>query len=320
MSASHASRRPASEHKPADAVDLAGINLNLLVALDALLTEVNVTRAAARLGITQSAMSHALRQLREVFDDALLTRGRSGMVLTPRAQQLTVPIRRGLLELQRALRNEPAFDPRTSSRHFTLAMGDYFAAMLLPPLLELLGREAPRVDLDVRPVDFRRTAELLESGGLDLAIGVSVDAPSLRQQKLFTEDFACLVREGHPDVKRKLTLETYLRLPHALMSPRGEGHGIVDTVLGKMGHSRRIALRIPYFVTAPLIIARSDLVLTAPRRMAERFAKAWQLQVLKPPIALSTFSVVQVWHERYEDDPAHRWLRSAVARAGASLG
>ncbi len=321
MSTSHPARRPSAVHKPAEAVDLSGVNLNLLVALDALLTEVNVTRAAGRLGITQSAMSHALRQLREVFGDALLTRGRGGMVLTPRAQALAAPIRRGLLELQRALRNEPEFDPRTSSRHFTLATGDYFASMLLPPLLELLGREAPQVDVDVRPVDFRRTAELLESGGFDLSIGAYMDdAPGLRQQKLFTEELACAVREGHPDVRRKLSLETYLRLPHALISPRGEGLGIVDTVLAKLGHSRRIALRVPYFLTAPLVISRSDLVLTAPRRMVERFAGAWQLQVFKPPLALSAFNVFQVWHERYDDDPAHRWLRGTVARAGASLG
>jgi DNA-binding transcriptional LysR family regulator len=301
-------------------VDLSGINLNLLVALDALLTEVNVTRAAARLGITQSAMSHALRQLREQFEDALLIRGRGGMVLTPRAQQLAAPIRRGLLELQRALRNEASFEPLTSSRHFTLATSDYFASQLLPSLLELLGREAPRVDLDVRPIDFRRTADLLESGGLDIIVGAYIDdAPGLRQQKLFTEEFACVVREGHPEVRRKLTLETYLRLPHALISPRGEGLGVVDTVLGKLGHSRRIALRVPYFLTAPLVISRSDLVLTAPRRMVERLAQAWPLQVLKPPLPLSSFTAFQVWHERYDDDPAHRWFRAALARAAQGI-
>lgn len=317
----HDSRRPAGPPKSADAVDLSGVNLNLLVALDALLTEANVTRAAAHVGITQSAMSHALRQLRELFDDALLTRGRGGMVLTPRAQELAGPIRRGLLELQRALRNEAVFDPRTSSRRFTLAGGDYYVSMLLPSLLELMGQEAPGVDLDVRPLDFRRIPELLEAGGLDLVVGAFVqDAPGLRQQKLFTEEFACVVREGHPDVKRnKLTLETYLRLPHALISPRGEGEGIVDRELAKLGHSRRIALRVPYFLTAPMAMERSDLVLTAPRRLVERFAAAWKLQVLKPPLAIPGFSVMQVWHERYDDDPAHRWLRGAAARAASRV-
>ncbi|MDY7227832.1 LysR family transcriptional regulator [Hyalangium rubrum] len=302
------------------AVDLSSVNLNLLVALDALLTEGSVTRAATRLGVTQSALSHTLRQLREVFGDALLIRGRGGMVLTPRAQQLAAPIRRGLLELQRALREEPVFEPRTTAHRFSIAARDYFAFVLLPPLLELLGREAPRVDLDLRPVDERRTPERLESGEVDLIIGAFVgEAPALRQQRLFQEEFACVVRAQHPEVKRRLEFEQYLRLPHLLISTSGEGEGVVDRELTKIGRSRRIALRVPYFLAAPLVIVRSELVLTAPRRMVEKFASAWPLQVLKPPLALPAFSAFQVWHERYDDDPAHRWLRGMVARAAASL-
>ncbi|SEN11155.1 DNA-binding transcriptional regulator, LysR family [Stigmatella aurantiaca] len=309
-------------HVPASSapVDLSRVNLNLLVALDALLTEASVTKAAARLGLTQSALSHALRQLREVFGDALLIRGRGGMVLTPRAQQLAVPIRRGLLELQRALHDEPLFEPSTAVHRFTLATSDYFASIILPPLLALLRTEAPKVDLDVRPVDERRTPELLESGAVDLVIqAFPTPAPALRQQKLFEEGFSCIVRQDHPEVNRRLELAQYLRLPHVLISPRGEGEGIVDQVLAKQGLSRRIALRLPFFLTAPLVITRSDLVLTAPRRMVEGFAQAWRLQVLKPPLPLPTFNTVQLWHERYEDDPAHRWLRDALMRATAPL-
>ncbi|MDC0713290.1 LysR family transcriptional regulator [Stigmatella sp. ncwal1] len=305
---------------PPRAVDLSRVNLNLLVALDALLTEASVTKAATRLGLTQSALSHALRQLREVFGDALLIRGRGGMVLTPRAQQLAVPIRRGLLELQRALRDEPVFEPRTTAHRFTLATSDYFASILLPSLLALLGKEAPQVDLDLRPIDPRWTPELLESGAVDLIIQAFPNpAPALRQQKLFQDEFACLVRKDHPEVNRRLELAQYLRLPHALISPQGQGDGIVDQALAKQGLSRRIALRIPFFLAAPLVITRSDLVLTAPRRMVESFAQGWPLQVLKPPLTLPTFSAVQLWHERYEDEPAHRWLRNALLRATAHL-
>ncbi|NMO15029.1 LysR family transcriptional regulator [Pyxidicoccus fallax] len=310
-----AAKPPAS---PAPA-DLTGINLNLVVALDALLTEANVTRAAERVGVTQSAMSHSLRQLRELLGDALLIRGRGGMVRTPRAEQLAAPLHRGLLELQRALRNEPVFEPATARRRFTLVTGDYFAATLLPELLALLGREAPHVDLAVRHLVVDQVSTPLESGEVDLGVGAfPPDLPGLRQQKLFTEDFVCVVREGHPVIRKGLDLDTYLRFPHVLISPRGEGVGVVDTELARRGRSRRIALRLPYFLTAPLTVVRSDHILTAPRRLVEPFTEAWPLQVLTPPVPLRTFDVVQFWHERFDDDPAHRWLRGVVHRAAGA--
>ncbi len=317
-------RAPASPPKvsqppppsPPDA-DLTGINLNLVVALDALLTEANVTRAAERVGVTQSAMSHSLRQLRELLGDALLIRGRSGMVRTPRAEQLAAPLHRGLLELRRALSNEPVFEPRTTRRHFTLATGDYFAATLLPELLAVLDREAPHVDLVVRHIFPDQVTSLMESGDVDLCVAAFPDSTlSLRRQKLYTEDFVCIVREGHPATRKGLDLETYLRLPHVLISPRGEGAGLVDTALARLGRSRRIALRLPYFLSAPLVVVRSDHVLTAPRRLVETFAGGgWPLQVFTVPVPLDTFDVLQIWHERFDGDPAHRWLRGVVARA-----
>ncbi|HZI12534.1 MAG TPA: LysR family transcriptional regulator [Myxococcus sp.] len=311
--------RPHSPPPAPPAVDLSGINLNLVVALDALLAEASVTRAAARVGVTQSAMSHSLRQLRELLGDALLIRGRGGMVLTPRAQQLAAPLHRGLLELQRALRNEPVFEPLTATRRFTLATGDYFAAALLPGLLALLGREAPHVDLVIRHLVPSQVGVQLESGEVDLIVGAFPDPdPALRQQKLFTEDFVCVVRQGHPATRKGLDLDTYLRLSHILISPRGEGAGAVDTALAQLGHSRRIALRLPYFLTAPLALVDSDLVLTAPRRLVETFTGAWPLQLFPPPVALKPFDVLQVWHERFSGDPGHRWLRGLAVRAATN--
>jgi DNA-binding transcriptional LysR family regulator len=302
--------------QPPRGQELSGLNLNLLRYLDALLAEASVSKAASRLGVTQSAMSHALRQLREVLGDELLVRGHNGMALTPRPQVLVGPLRRSLVELQRVLSLESGFQPATASRHFTLATVDYFALTLLPSLVELLEREAPGVDIHVRPFDHRRAAVLLESGEVDLVIGAYPEAaPGLRQHKLFTESFACLVRRDHPQVKHQLSLEQYLRLNHALISPRGEGVSVVDAALAQLGHSRRIMLRLPYFVIAPPIIARSDMVLTAPRRLIERFAQVYPLQVLDPPVELPPFSVFQLWHERFDGDPAHQWLRDTAARA-----
>jgi DNA-binding transcriptional LysR family regulator len=296
---------------------LGAMNLNLLAALDALLSEGSVTRAAARMGVTQSAMSHSLRQLREVLGDPLLVRGPTGMTPTPRAAALREPVRRGLIELSRALEGG-SFDPGSAKRTFTLSCGDFFTVLLLPPLLEILGREAPGIDVAVRPTDGEREAALLEAGETDAAIVVAIaERSSLRRARLFTESFVCLVREGHPEVGDALTLETFVRLPHALISPRGSGPAFVDEALAKKGLARRIALRVPFFLAAPPIIAGSDLVLTAPRRTAELFARTLPLRMLPPPLALPGFSVHLAWHERDGADPAHLWLRRTVARAAA---
>lgn len=294
---------------------LGAMNLNLLAALDALLAEGSVTRAAARMGVTQSAMSHSLRQLREVLGDPLLVRGPSGMTPTARAEALREPVRRGLLELSRAL-SGGEFDPASARRTFTLSCGDFFAVLLLPPLLDVLRREAPGVDVAVRPADGAREADLLEAGETDAVVAVAMaDRATLRRSRLFTETFACVVREGHPEVGDALSLEVFVRLSHALISPRGSGPTFVDEALAERGLARRIALRVPYFLAAPPIIAASDLVLTAPRRIAELFARTYPLRILPPPLPLSGFGVHLVWHERDDADPAHRWLRRALARA-----
>lgn len=299
-----------------DAPRLADINLNLLVALDAVLEEGTVTAAARRVGVTQSAMSHALRQLRELVGDPLLVRGAGGLVPTPRAEALRVPIRRALLDLQHALRDPPSFDPATAQRRFLLGAGDYIAYTVLPSLLER-STETPGLDLDVVPFSPDDVPRLA-TGELDLGIAAFVaPAPGLRREALLTDDFVCLVRCGHPQVRRRLTLRQFVRLPHVLISPTGVGTSPVDEQLAAQGLQRRIALRIRYFLAAPMVVSRSDLVLTAPRRLGEVFARHFALELHEPPVTLSPFTLEQVWHERYEADPAHRWLRERVRAAVA---
>ncbi len=290
------------------------LNLHHLRALDALLAERSVTRAAGRLGVTQSAVSHALRGLRETLDDALLVRGPGGMVPTPRAEALAAPLRRALGDLEAALDESPVFAPATSRRTFTLGMGDGFTLTILPPLLAHLRISAPGVDLNVVPVPGGRTASVLTHSDLDLTFGVMVpEGDGLRTRALFDDDFACLIRRDHPEVGEQMDLDTYCRLPHALMSPSGSGPGIVDRVLAESGRSRRVALRIRYFLAAPLVVAHSDLVLTGPRRQLVRLAEHAPLRVLDPPIALPTFTRRIFWHARLQRDPGHRWLREVVA-------
>jgi DNA-binding transcriptional LysR family regulator len=190
--------------------------------------------------------------------------------------------------------------------------------LLAPPLLQALRREAPGVDLDIGPQEREMVFASLESKAIDLAIGVFFDLPApLRRQRLLEEDFACVVRRGHPRINKRLTLKQYAELPHALIGVGTPGRGVVDTALEERGLERHVALRVGHFLAAPLIVAESDLVLTLPRRLAERFVRMAPLTLHEPPVELRGFALTAVWHERRQRDPAHRFLRELVARVAA---
>ncbi len=298
-------------------VDLSQVNLNLMVSLDALIAERSVTRAARRLGVSQSAMSHSLRQLRDLLDDALLVRGKGGMQPTPRALQLAVPLAHALASLRQTLRGEHSFDPRTSTRRFTLAMLDAIAMILLPGLMTRLRAAAPGVDLDIVPFEPRNYGLQLETGQVDAVVSVGFpDVPGVRLRRGPSSDFVCLVREGHPCVGESLSLQTWAKLPHILVSPQGSGGpGMVDTALAAHGLERRVAVRIRYFLAAPMLVAESDLVLTTTRALAQRFTRNFPLRMLEAPVELPQIRVGAGWHERFQDDPANQWLRELVLEA-----
>lgn len=290
--------------------ELDHLSMHQLKVLLTLLEEGSVSGAARRLGVTQPAVSHSLRALRDSLGDPLLVAGARGMTLTPRAAALAGPLRRTLRELEQALAGGTGFEPGTARRTFVIATWDGVTITLLPGVLARIGAEAPGLELDVRPVPREGSGPGLEDGVFDLAVEVRPrDLPGLKQRVLYEDEFVCLVRADHPEVGETLDLDTFVRLPHALISPQGEGTGVVDRMLGERGLSRRIALRIRYFLAAPLIVARSDLIVTAPRTIAEALLPLAPLRMLAPPLPLPGFTVVLVWHERAELDPAHRWLR-----------
>lgn len=301
---------------------LAGVDLNLLVVLDALLTERHVTRAAGRVGLTQSAASHALARLRALLDDPILVRGARGqLVATARAQAIAPRLRRSLDDLAIALRGEPAFDPATARRTFRIASVDYAELVVLPQLLERLARDAPGVDLWVVPMPDD-AAVALAAGEIDLAIGVwpgRLWPAGIFQKKLFDDHFRCVVRAGHPMAKQKMTLARFCELPQLLVAPRGTPGSFVDTALEKLGRSRRIALAVPHFLVAPHLIAASDLVATLATRVARVFAEPFGLVLLPPPLELPGFTHSLVWHERAHHDAGQRWLRDQIAAVSASL-
>jgi len=306
-----------------DLPSLHAVDLNLLVALDALARERSVTKAAERAGVTQSAMSHTLRRLRELFDDPLLVRGRGGMVLTPRAEALIVPLRSGLVSLARTLAEPEPFAPANASRTFRIVSPDLFDALVLPTLLKRLGRDAPSIDLAVVPTP-KRLSDSLETGDVDLAIypvlldphpfdlGTQVDA-ELQSRTLFRDSFRCFVRSGHPELggRRRLGLDAYTRLSHLLVSPGGEGPGVVDRILHAQGLERRIALRVPHFATALEVLEQSDLVLTAPSSLSKCSA-APALISYRVPLDIPEHAITMIWHPRFTEDPSHRWLRDLM--------
>jgi DNA-binding transcriptional LysR family regulator len=303
-------------------VDLSNFNLNLLLALDGLLSQRSVTAAAKRVRVTPSAMSHSLSELRHLLGDPLLVRSGRGMVLTPRAEALVSPLHTLLMDAERLLGGGATFDPATTTRRFVIAAADFLATVLMPGLLDAAAREAPGTSLEIVPSSRRGNAWLLETGDVDLALGAIVDhSPGIRRMDLLTDGFACAARKGHPRIDGTLDLDSYVQTPHLLITLGDDaGPTWVDQALTKLGRKRHVAARVRYFMAAPLIVARSDLLLTGPSTLIRYFADLVPLQVLRPPIDLPTYPEEAYWHQRFDEDPAHTWLRNLVKKTAQNFG
>jgi len=297
-------------------MDLYGIDLNLLVAFEALMAERNVTRAGARIHRSQPAMSAALSRLRTLLKDELFVRGPEGLQPTPRALDLAEPLGRALAQIQRALDFTQAFEAGASSAAFTIGLSEHPAHVLLPRLLVRLRTEAPGVTLRVRSVVARDDAlALLDAGEIDLAVGVppTTAAGRILARPLFEERFVCILRRDHPAARRRLTLDAWLALTHLLVSPENERFGLVDAALSKRGLKRRLGLTLPQMYAAPALVAGSDLVATLMAGVVEASGFAASLRVLHPPIELPTVRFELFWHRRNDAHPAQRWLRGCIA-------
>lgn len=298
---------------------LSAMDLNLLVALDVLLTERSVTRAAKKMGITQSAMSHILRRLRDQFDEPLFLKSSTGMAPTPLALEMAPLLKQALQDLQEAIRIRPHFDPATSQRHFTIASADYSQVVLLPKLMAQVQRSAPSVTISTRMVTAG-CSQALASGELDLILGaIPIERPDIMSRKLFEERFVCLLRAQHPDVDSCLTVEKFTALSHVLISPMGSGPTWVDPQLEKRGLRRHIALRVAHYMVAPLVVAQSDLILTIAERVAKLMSGAFPLRIVKPPLDIPGFAIWAYWHGLQQDDPGHSWLRAQLLAASAEV-
>lgn len=292
--------------------NLRSLDLNLLVAFEALMAERNVSRAARRVGLSQPAMSGALSRLRGLFDDELLVRGSGRMRPTPRAESLEGPVREALALIRSSLAATERFDPATDRRAFTLATNITAASILLPGLLRRIEATAPAVDLRVLANDYTDALDQLTSGAADLAVCYCPKAPvQLSKEAILSDRFVSAVCKDNPEVGDHLTLEGYLALDHLLVSPKGDPVGKVDHILARQGLKRRVAVTVPSFILVPFVLPSTRLVTTLAERTVTGVA-ADRLKIVEPPIEIEGFEVHMVWDRSRDHDPALNWLRDLL--------
>ena len=308
-----------------DTVNLGRIDLNLLVHLDALLTERSVTRAATRVGIGQAAMSHNLGRLRELFGDELLTRRAEGMRLTPRAVTLLEPLRTTLAQVGALLSRDQAFDPATAVRTFRFGLPDSMEVLIMPTLLARMREVAPGIHLRLYNFDASRLLDEVDADELDLAIGYDEAFQQgqfhHKRRKLFTETYLCMFNAEKTGIAPPISLDDYVRLPHVLTSlrPGRSVRGSVDEALDELGLRRSVALTTPRFLTVPFLVARAPVIVTMQARLARLFAAQFGLSLSPLPVELREVTVSLLWHASYDQDPAHTWLRELVTQLAAEL-
>lgn len=294
--------------------NLRRLDLNLLVTLDVLLAELNVTRAAERLNFSQPAVSVHLAKLRELLGDPLLLPGPRGMRPTTRAQALREPLREALQALERAVAPASPFDPSVAQHTWRVAATDYGESTIALPALRAMRAAAPDTRLAIVGLVPPYIAKAAEQGEIDLAFHITSDAPEgLRQRVLFKERYVLAGRAGHPRLKRRPNLKQFCELEHVIVSPDGGGfRGVTDEALAEAGLARRVVLSVPHFLFVISALAQTDLVAMLPWRLVRENAT---LKVVEAPVDVPGYEMCMLWHERVHRDPAHQWLREQIAAA-----
>lgn len=305
------------------------LDLNLLRVFHEVMAERSLTKAAHNLAMTQPAVSNALRRLRERLGDELVQRSGQGMQPTPYAQSLWPAVREALQRLQDAM--APAgFEPAQAQTTFVLAMADATAAELIPPLVNVMDREAPGVSLRVLPLTTRDPRRLLSEHTADMAVGyfplLVADLAAQAQagepvlfsyQRLFNGDYVCVMRRGHPLAEVPLTLDAYCAARHLLVSFSGRPYGFTDQALAAINRERRVVLTVNQFFTAGRVVANSDLLTVLPRHFVSVTGMAHELILRELPMAVPAIHVDAVWHHSQQRDAAHQWLRGIIHQLAA---
>jgi len=299
-------------------MSLRSVDLNLLVALDALLSERHVTRAAERVGLSQPAMSNALGRLRGMFDDELLVRTATGMRATPRAIELAEPVRQLLRQVERVLESDAGFDPESSERAFSIRMSDILAFLILPPLMARKPA-ASRMAYNILHLPPADTVEALERDEIDVAISMGLDhSTSIRAEKVLSDRMVCVMRSSHPVARRPFTFKAFLAQEYVKQSMSPTDMRFVDSVLTGRGHKRRITLTVPHWLVVPHVLKKTDLLIVMPGRLAAALNDD-ELLARDLPFDSAPFDWMMYWHRRHDQGNANCWLRDELRQVCATL-
>lgn len=294
---------------------LRDLDLNLLVALDALLREAHVSRAAARLDMSQSSTSLALAKLRTLFNDPLLVKGRAGLVLTARARELAPRVEEALAHIDNLVNVSQSFDPAQARDTITMIVTDYIDFVMVPGLVKELSRQAPHVTLRVVGPNPTRLGEIFGGGAVDVSISYFPNPPaSLRMRPLFQDRIVGIARKGHPFLQGPRDLDSFCAAGHVIIEP-GEAtmyNAAVDQRLETAGRSRRVVLSKPTFLGVPFIVEQTDLLSTMPEKVARGFTAFTSVELFEVPLPLEPFDVVLLWHDRTHTNPLQRWFRDLI--------
>jgi DNA-binding transcriptional LysR family regulator len=300
-------------------VNLARFDLNLLVALDALLGERNVTRAGQRIGLSQPAMSGTLARLRDLFHDELLVRVGRNLEPTPLAQELSAPLRQCIERIENVIENRRSFSPARERRSFTIAASDYAAFLLMPPLLDRLGQEAPGITLKFSQLDAR-SLELLNDDQVDFVIMPSeIETPN-PGELLFIDRWVCAAWSKHPDLGERLSAAEFSTLPHlGYELPEHDGHSVADMHLSHLQIPHCTAATTESFLIAPLLLRGTRLITVLHQRLAERVREAAEIRIFEPPYPMPDIHESIYWNPRHSSTPSHRWLRAVFVEITREL-
>ena len=302
-----------------DHANLGRVDLNLMVAFDAIMSERNVTRAARRVGVTQSAMSHNLGRLRLLFGDELFSRSAKGVDPTPRAIELADFVRPVLSSIQTGLAGRKAFDPSVGARTFTVGMSDYLEDILLPDLIAAIRVEAPGVSLEVRAMEDALAGTMLDAGDVDVAVGkIGEGAAAHKRRTLWTDSYVVL---HHPEMAAAglLDLETFIASPQIMLTARDGNCRTIDLALAALGMQRSIIVTTPHLAAVPGLVRKGRLMAPVPKGFVIRRQDIGDLAISPLPLEVADFDIVLSWHSSFDRDPAHVWLRSKIVEARSAI-
>ncbi|MEO1401271.1 MAG: LysR family transcriptional regulator [Cyanobacteria bacterium J06635_1] len=301
-----------------DYTNLRKLDLNLLLALDVLIEEASVTKAAEKLNVSQSSMSYSLKRLRSLLDDPILIRTSRDMEATPFACEISATIRQILTDIQNTLFEREPFNPDTAREDFRIAASDYVETTLGCDLLRKQLNQAPGIRIRINNINRAAVLEALDDNSLDLYIDVDLPRKSWHvKQDLYQEEFVCVVCSEQP--MTEISLEEYTVRSHILVSMQDDFHGTADPFLGQQQQLRNVIWSTAHFMAAPFLILNSDCIALLPKRMAEKCARSMGLKILPPPVDVTEFTVSMFWHQRNTNLPQHQWLRNQLIEAAQAL-